>query len=148
MKTFRALLTVGAAVASLTCPHSLFADTTTVVPQDPNGAVVNGLQGVPDNIKQLIVSFDVTADKSLASQRLLLIKLKNATTPEEREAIREQLQDNRQAFLADLKAFRQQLKNDLTALEGKISHAEFRRIIDAAKDAASGGLGDRHKGHN
>jgi hypothetical protein len=93
------------------------------------------------------VDFAVTRDKFLAQQDLLLLKLSNATTPEEREKIREQLQDNRQAFLDSLKDFRTQLKDDLEALKGKISHEEFLRIIDAAHDAVTeGGIG-HHKGH-
>jgi hypothetical protein len=57
------------------------------------------------------------------------------------------LQDNRQAFLDALKDFRSQLKDDLTALKGKISHAEFLRIIDAAHDAATEGGLNHHKGN-
>ena len=137
------------ALMNLVAPCALRAQSTTpptVVPQDRDDKdLLRDLKGVPDDIKSLILNFDQTADKYLAMQRALLMKLKNATTPEEREAIREQLQDNRQAFLADLKTFRQQLRQDLEALKGKISHAEFRRIIDAARDAAE--VGDRHKGH-
>jgi hypothetical protein len=145
MKTIRYLLLTGIAVASLCGTRSVWAQTTTtppvvVVPHDGTG-------GVPAGIQTLITSFDQTRDKYLKEQDLLLIKLKNATTAAEREAIREQLQDNRQAFLAALKAFREQLKDDLTALKGKISHEEFLRIIDAAHDATTeGGIG-HHRGH-
>jgi hypothetical protein len=139
MRTFRALLLAGVAVASLISPRALLADTTTpptVVPQDRDDRdLLRDLKGAPDNVKTLILNFDQTADKYLMKQRMLLLKLKNATTPEQRAAIREQLQDNRQAFLADLKAFREQLKDDLQALKGKISHAEFLRILEAARDA-------------
>jgi hypothetical protein len=108
-----------------------------VVPQDRNdAALLRDLQGAPDNVKTLILAFDQVADKYLLQQRLLLLKLKGVTTTDEREAIREQLQDNRTAFLADLKTFRQDLKSDLVALKGKITHTEVLRILDAAKDAA------------
>jgi hypothetical protein len=70
-------------------------------------------------------------------QRALLLKLKGASTTEQRQAIREQLQDNRQAFMAELKTFRQDLKSDLTALKGKITHTEVVKILDAAKVAAA-----------
>jgi hypothetical protein len=83
----------------------------------------------------------------LAKQDLLLLKLSNATTPAERERIRDQLQDNRDAFLAELESFRTQLKDDLVALKGKISHEEFLRIINAAQEAATEGGFDHHKGH-
>jgi hypothetical protein len=146
MKTIRYLILTGMVVASLCGPRMVGAQTSTttpvvVVPNDGN------LGGVPEDIKTLIVGFAVSRDKYLAEQDLLLLKLSNATTPEEREKIREQLQDNRQAFLDSLKDFRTQLKDDLEALKGKISHEEFLRIIDAAHDAATeGGIG-HHKGH-
>jgi len=117
-----------------------------VVP-DNDKDLYQDLRGAPKDIQILIISFDQTRDKYLVEQDLLLIKLKHATTEEEREQIREQLQDNRQAFLQSLQGFREQLKDDLVALKGKISHEEFLRIIDAAHDAATeGGIG-HHKGH-
>jgi hypothetical protein len=152
MKKIRVLLSITAAAASLIAPRAALADDTTttpptVVPQDRDDRdLLRDLRGVPDNIKTLILNFDQIADKYLAEQRKLLKEYKAATTPEQRAAIREQLQDNRQAFLAELKSFRQQLMADLKDLKGKISHAEFRRIIDAAHDAAAP-AGNRHKGH-
>ena len=150
MKTLRTLLTLGAAVLSLACPRAVWAQESpapTVLPQDRDDRdLLRDLQGVPDNVKSLILNFDQTSDKFLAQQRLLLIKLHHATTPEEREKIREQLQDNRQAFLAELKSFREQLKDELQALKGKITHAEFRRILDAARDAVGGSV-HHHRGH-
>ena len=151
MKTFRYLILTGMTVASLCGPRTVWAQATAtppvvVVPHDDID-LYRDLRGAPKDIQILIIGFDKTRDKYLAEQALLLIKLKNATTPEEREKIREQLQDNRQAFLAALKDFRSQLKDDLMALKGKISHEEFLRIIDAAHDAArEGGIG-HHKGH-
>jgi uncharacterized membrane protein len=152
MKDFRVLLTVGVAAASLICPGRAFARGTgtppTVVPQDQNDRnLVRDLRGVPDNVKTLIVNFDQVADKYLQQQQALLLRLKNVTTEEQRAGIREQLQDNRQAFLGELKAFRQELRSDLQALKSSISHAEILRILDAARDAA-GPLGPRHKGKN
>ena len=145
MKTIRYLILTGMTVASLCGPRVVWAQASTpppvVVPED------GILRGVPEGIKVLIVDFAVSRDKFLAEQDLLLLRLSNATTPEEREKIREQLQANRQAFLDSLKDFRTQLKDDLEALKGKISHEEFLRIIEAAHDAVTeGGLG-HHKGH-
>ena len=151
MKTFRCLILAGIAVASLCGSRTVYAQASTtpqivVVPHDDKD-LYRDLRGAPKDIQTLIIGFDQARDKYLAKQDLLLIKLKNATTPEEREKIREQLQDNRQAFLDALKDFRTQLKDDLLALKGKISHEEFLRIIDAAYDAAKeGGIG-HHKGH-
>jgi hypothetical protein len=145
MKTIRYLILTGMTVVGLCGPRVVWAQASgtppAVVPED------GILRGVPEDLKVLIVDFAVTRDKFLAQQDLLLLKLSNATTPEEREKIREQLQDNRQAFLDSLKDFRTQLKDDLEALKGKISHEEFLRIIDAAHDAVTeGGIG-HHKGH-
>ena len=149
MKTFRILLTIGAAAASLISPRLVFADATvTAVPQDPNGAgLLNELKGVPPNIKALILNFDQISDKYLQQQKVLLLKLKNATTAAEREALRALLQENRQDFLAELKIFRQDLRADLQALKGEITHAEVLRILEAAKQAAHPGPGKpTHKG--
>jgi hypothetical protein len=147
MKTIHSLILAGITLASLWGPRTVLAQTSptppvVVVPHD------GILPGVPDGIKSLILDFAVTRDKYLAKQNLLLLKLNNPnTTAAEREQIREQLQDNRDAFLAELKSFRTDLKDDLAALKGKISHEEFLRIIDAAHDAATeGGIG-HHKGH-
>jgi hypothetical protein len=141
---------IGMAAASLLCPRPVYADGGTppvVVPKDRDDRdLLKDLQGAPPEVRDLILNFDKTADAYLLRQRMLLLKLKNATTPEERAAIREQLQDNRQAFLAELKAFREQLKDDLVALKGKITTAELRRILDAARDA-TGRSDHRHRNH-
>lgn len=152
MKPFRILLTLTAAVANLVCPRAVLAAETAppttpiVVSQDRDDRdLQHDLRGVPDNVKTLIQTFDQTRDKFLEQQRLLLIKLQHASTPEEREQIRQQLQANRQDFLTELKSFRDELRNDLDALKGKIGHAEFGRIIDAAHDVSTEGA-HRHRG--
>jgi len=116
-------------------------------PSTPVVAPHDGTGGLPPAIKTLLTSFDSTRDAYLAQQAALLGQLKNATTAAEREQIRDALQANREAFLAELKSFRTQLKDDLIALKGKISHAEFLRIIDAAHDVTGEGGKDHHKGH-
>jgi|SRR5581483_350220 len=150
----RIWLTLVAATASLAYPHSaLSADTTlsggpaTVVPPNTSSIDLSSqLRGVPENVKTLIMTFDQTRDKYLQQQRFLLIKLHRAT-PEEQDQVRQQLQANRQDFLTELKGFREELQTDLQALKGKISHAEFGRIIDAAHSASTGaGGGHRHRG--
>lgn len=155
MKPIR-MLTILAAIATLVCPLSaLAADPTaiatpTVVPQDQgaNHDLQHDLRGVPDNVKSLITTFDQTRDKYLQQQQLLLAKMRHAATSQEQEQIRQQLQANRQDFINELKGFREELRADLQALKGKISHAEFGRIIDAAHSASSeGGTGShRHRG--
>jgi hypothetical protein len=153
MKSFRILLTLTAALANLVCPRSVLAADTpspssappTVVPQGDDRDLQRDLRGVPDNVKSLILTFDQTRDKYLQQQNLLLIKLRHASTPSEQEQIRQQLQANRQEFLTDLRGFRDELRTDLQALKGKIGHAEFGRIIDAAHNASGEG-GHRHRG--
>jgi hypothetical protein len=150
MKTLRILLTVGAAAVSLICPRTVLAQATTpatVVPQDRDDRdLLRDLKGVPQDLQTLILNFDKQRDQYLLQQRQLLIKLKNATTDAEREAIREKLQANRAEFLADLKSFRQDLKADIKAERANITHGELRRILDAARDAAREGS-PIHKGH-
>lgn len=129
--------------------RSLMADDATppvVVPPDRGDRdLIRDLKNAPDAVKTLILNFDTTRDKYLETQRALLARAKGATA-DERAKIRAQLQDNRQAFLAELKSFREDLRKDLQALRGEISHREFLRIIDAAKDAARDR--ERHKGGN
>src|SRR5262245_21024433 len=121
MNPFRLMLILTAAAATVVTPLSMSAaDTTvppTVVPQDRDDRhLQRDLRGVPDNIKTLITTFDQTRDKYLNQQQLLLVKLHRASTAEEREQVRQQIQANRQDFLAELKGFREDLRNDLQAL--------------------------------
>jgi hypothetical protein len=152
MKSLRILLTLTAAVANLVCPRSvLAADTTStapplVVPQDRDDSnLQHDLRGVPNSIKTLILTFDQTRDRFLRQQGLLLIRLRNASTAQERQQVREQLQANRQDFLNELKGFRDQLRTDLDAVKPKLGQTEFLRIINAAHEASAGG-GHRHRG--
>jgi hypothetical protein len=151
MKTIRSLFLAVITLAGLSVPLNLQAQTsptpTPAVTVAPNGDSGQDLKGLPPAVQALLVNFDLTRDQFLVKQDLLLIKLKDATTDAEREAIRVKLQANRDAFLLSIQAFREALKDELAALKGKISHKEFLRIIDAAHDALTeGGLG-HHKGH-
>jgi predicted ribosome quality control (RQC) complex YloA/Tae2 family protein len=159
MKAVRLLLMTAMSLTSLCWPWQAWAQTSstpktvsgtastvTVVPHS-GGSQLNNLQGVPPAVLTLIQSFDRTRDAYFHRQELLQIKLKGATTAEEREQIRQQLQKNRQEFLNALSAFREQLKDELTALKGKIGHEEFLRIINSAYDAATEGGVGHHKGH-
>lgn len=151
MKVIRNLILTGISLASLIAPKTVTGQSNAsppvvVVPHDDRG-LYGDLKGAPPQIQALIVNFDTTRDKYLAAQEVLLVKLRNATTPTEREQIRERLQSNRASFMNQLNSFRDQLKDELVALKSKISHEEFLRIIDAAHDAATeGGIG-HHKGH-
>lgn len=153
----RMWLGLTATVANLVCPRAvLAADSTTPTLQPPtvlpqgrgdtsDGGLQRDLRGVPDSIKNLILTFDQNRDKYLQQQNLLQIKIKHASTSDERDQLRQQLQANRQEFLTELKSFRDELRNDLQDLRGKIGHAEFGRIIDAAHSATTES-GHRHRG--
>jgi hypothetical protein len=143
MKKIRSIILAGLALAVIFGASAGLAQSTPPVTPAPH----NGTAGLPADIKALITSFDATRDAYLASQGALLTKLSAATTAAEREAIRDQLQANRTAFLTELKAFRSDLKTDIAALKGKITHAELLRIIDAAYRAATEGGPNHHKGH-
>ena len=117
----------------------------TLLAQSPPVVIGRGdLKGVPQEVKDLIKKFDGARDTYLITQRELLAQLKGATA-EQRDGLRKELQVNRDALLADLKTFRTQLMDELKDLKGKITHQEFKRIIDAARDAATDGA--RHKGN-
>jgi hypothetical protein len=141
MKAIRHLILIGLTAAAMVATSVVCAQPppTTPAPHD-------GTAGLPPAIATLITSFDTTRDTYLVAQGKLLGELKSATTATEREAIRDQLQANRTAFLAELKTFRTQLKTDIATLKGKITHAELLRIIDAAYDAATEGGLHHHKG--
>lgn len=152
MKSVRRLVQTGIAVLSLCAACDVWAQASATPPgtSPPVGVTppdVSSLNGVPSDIKALLRDFNRTRNQFLAGQDLLRIELNHATTPSERQRIREELQANRLAFLAAQKSLRQQLKDELAALKGKISHEEFLRILDAAHNAATeGGIG-HHKGH-
>ncbi|HEV7925294.1 MAG TPA: hypothetical protein VGR14_08065 [Verrucomicrobiae bacterium] len=138
------------AVAILCASNGAWAQASSTATTPPVTVVpptATDLAGVPKGIQTLISNFNQLRDKFLAEQSALLIKLKHATTETERQQIRERLQANREAFLAALRDFRQQLKSELTALKGKISHEEFLRIIDAAHNAGLEGGLSHHRGH-
>jgi hypothetical protein len=150
MKALQLLVLAMAGLASVGEPQAVRAQATAAPSSAPAAVVVphdGNLAGVPAGIKSLIANFDSTRDAFLAKQELLQAALGTATTTAERAAIREQLQANRTAFLAQLKLFRGQLKDNLAALKLKLNHAEFLRIIDAAQSAAAEGGPDHHRGH-
>jgi hypothetical protein len=135
----------GAMALNMFSVRTVLADDTTTtpktlpveVPRSGNDRSYNrDMSNVPTEIKTLITSFDATRDKYLAEQKTLLGTLKGAAAAD-REKIREDLQSNRAAFLAELKTFRDTLKTDLQDLKAKINHREFNRIVDAAHDAAT-----------
>jgi hypothetical protein len=140
MKALKVLFLAGA-VGMMLAGNAVMAQSTNppppvVVPPNP-GKVL-------EELKALITKFDAEREAYLTEQKALLAELKNATTEAQRIAIRQDLEDNRDDFLADLRKFRMELREIISQLKGKINNAELNRIIEAAKAAASG----HHKGQN
>jgi hypothetical protein len=145
MAMLLSLATPGIVLAQATTAPTPAATTPTVVTLHNDGTTAApDLKGVPPDVAKLIVNFDTLRDKYLLKQHLLLESLQNATTQEQRDSIREQLQDNRQAFLDELSDFRTQLKDELKSLRGRVSDAEFLRIIETAQGA---GGNHHHRGN-
>jgi ribosomal protein L16 Arg81 hydroxylase len=147
MKAVRHLIQTGMVILSLCASRDVRAQTNAPSPGAATPVSASGITDVPLGIQSLILTFDRTRNQFLAQQDRLRIQLNHATTPSERQTIREELQANRQAFLAIQRTIRDQLKQELAALKEKISHEEFLRILNAAQNAATeGGIG-HHKGH-
>ena len=154
MKTVRLIVGIGAMVAGLVSPRvAVGQGSSTPTPPTPPVALnsdskllLQDLKDAPPAVTSLIVTFDAQRDKYLLQQHALIEKLQTATTTEERETIRGQLQDNRQAFLDELSDFRDKLKSELQELKGTISDAEMLRIIQAAHHAD--GPGHHHFRHD
>ena len=156
MKSLRSMVSIGAVIFSVVVPRVVRAQSTATPPpassstppvttlHSDGSASQPDLKGVPPDVAKLILNFDTLRDKYLLKQHILLESLQNATTQEQRDAIREELQDNRQAFLDELSDFRTELKEELKSVQGRVSNAEFLRIIDTAQ-ATSGNY--HHRGN-
>ncbi|HXC98094.1 MAG TPA: hypothetical protein VN048_02050 [Verrucomicrobiae bacterium] len=140
MKALKTLMAAGALGMMLMGNAAMAQSTNTpppvVVPPNP-GKIL-------DELKALVKKFEAERDAYLTEQKALLAELKNATTEAQRIAIRQDLEDNRDDFLQDLRKFRMELREIISQLKGKINNAELDRIIEAAKAAADG----HHKGQN
>ena len=135
-------------VAAITLATVLFTNVAGAQSnQPPKTAPHNGGAGLPPAIQTLIAGFDTTRDAYLKSQVALLGQLKTATTDAERQQVRTSLQGNREQFMLQLKTYRAELRDDLEALKGRISHQEFQRIIDAAYDFGNKEGTGHHRGH-
>jgi hypothetical protein len=140
MKFFKTLAVIGSLGYAI-MGHSLLAQTTAASTAVTPPVVVEPNKDpdrIPDDIKALIKKFEAQRDAYLDEQRILLAKLKNATTAAQREAIRDQLQENRTDFLAELRDFREDLRQEIRELKGKLNNQELRRLIDAVKDTVDG----------
>jgi hypothetical protein len=89
-----------------------------------------GKVAIPTDLQGLVKKFEAERSAYLDLQKALEAKLKNASTPEERAAVRQTLQENRDVFLSDLKEFRQDLKQELVELKNKLNNTELDRLIE------------------
>ncbi len=111
--------------------NSVLADGTNTPPVIVDGNKDN----IPTDLKEikaLVKAFEAQRDTFLAEQKVLLEKLKGATTAEQRAVIRDRLQDNRTAFLAELKEFRQELREEVREIKDLIHDKELQRLLNAA----------------
>lgn len=140
MKTFK-YLTLAGAISTALASGAVRADTSPSTPVivDKNG---ENIPAELQELKALVKTLEAKRDAFQKEQQELRERLKNAT-PEEREAIREQLQDNRAGFLADLREFREEFREEAREIKNIIHNGELQRVIDAAKDQGKSG---RHRG--
>ena len=99
---------------------------------------------LPDDVKALVDKVK-TDREAFAKEQAALLKTLKGATQEQRDKIREQLQDNRQMFLDSQRALREQIKDKLEALR-----KEFRdnrdKILDEVKDKTKDAK--EHRGGN
>jgi hypothetical protein len=96
-----------------------------------DGANSGGMSAVPSEIKASMAAFDASRKKFLTEQKALLGSLKGANEAG-RAKIREKLESNRAAFLAEVKHYRDTLKEDQ---QEKLKNPSFTRIVTASSDA-------------
>ncbi len=96
------------------------------------------------DLNSLIQKFQSERDAYLAQQSQLKTQIKDSTTPAQRAALRKLLEKNHKEFLDDLKRLREDLKEMVSQLKGKLNNAELQRLIDAAKNGGDG----HHRGQH
>jgi Skp family chaperone for outer membrane proteins len=131
MKAIKVIIAVVTSIGFSLLGTQVLAQTNSTSPV----IVEKGKIPIPGDIKSLIAKFEAERSAFLTEQEALWDKLKNARTDAERDAIRKDLQDNRQDFLAELKQFRQELKQEIQELKGKLNNKELERLIDEIKKA-------------
>jgi len=139
MKTLKALLLMGMVGAFVMGPTGVRADGTNTAPVNlPSVVGDKNPNQLPAEVKTLLAAFEIKRDAYQTTQKDLLAQLKNAPTPEQRAAIRAQLQDNRLAFLAEVRDFREQIREEIRIIKGKINNEELRRPIDSGTGGSDG----------
>jgi hypothetical protein len=130
MKLVKTIALVGSLGFSILGTPALAQSTNTTTPPvivEPNRVPI------PDDIQDLVKKFEKERKVYIDEQKILLAKLKNATTEEQREIIRAQLQKDRTDFLADIQQFREDLKAEIQELKNKLTNQELLRLIEEVK---------------
>jgi len=109
---------------------SVLADGTNTPPPVVIDKDKDNIPAELKEIKALRTAFEAKRDAYLAAQKALIQKLKGATE-EQREKIREQLQDNRQAFLAELREFREDIRHELDEIKQIIINHDKDPLLNA-----------------
>src|SRR5579871_5868986 len=99
MKTLKTLM-AAAALGVFLLGNAAMAQTNTTTPPT---VVPPNADKILDELKGLVKKFEAERDAYLVEQKALLAALKNATTEQQRIAIRQDLEENRDDFLADLR---------------------------------------------
>jgi hypothetical protein len=135
MRTAKTLVFAGLVALALVSHPASAQPTTAAGTNSPSAPeIVNkGKVPIPSDLQSLVKKFEAERGAYLTQQKELLAKLQKATTPAERAAIRASLQENRDDFLADIKEFRQDLKQQITELKDKLNNAELDRLIEEVK---------------
>ncbi len=89
----------------------------------------------PPELKLRLRSFESLREMYLVRQEALLRKLRGATTDEDRERLRAQLQSLRDEWLEKARAFKEETRTRLEELKGELS-PKYREALDAAKQNA------------
>ena len=147
MKRLVKMIAVVAAFSGCLLTGTVRAQSTAAGTPVPPTVVDQDKDNIPSELKEiksLVKNFEAKRDAYVEAQKDLLAKLKGAT-PEQREAIREQLQDNRQAFLLDLHRFRTELREEIREIKNIVHNDELKRLIDLAHDLEK--TGGHHKGN-
>jgi hypothetical protein len=101
-----------------------------------DGANSSGMTSVPVEIKASMAAFDASRKKFLTEQKALLGSLKGANEVG-RAKIREKLESNRAAFLAEVKHYRDTLKQDP---QEQLKNPSFTRIVNKIKEVQLSGI--------
>ncbi len=89
----------------------------------------------PPELKQRLRSFESLREMYLARQEELVKKLRGASTDQDRDRLRAQLQVLRDEWLDNARAFKEETRTRIEELKGELS-PKYKEALDAAKQNA------------